>query len=225
MDYSQLATLKHLAKKDAISQEIKVTGSTLAEELEISTQTVSRRMNALADAGLIYRQPLSNGQHVFIREDGKRLLEHEYEEYRAIFDPDPNIEFTGEVVDGMNEGQHYLSLEGYQSQFEDKLGYRPYAGTLNIRLDMESIRTRRRLGALEPIRIEEWQGEDRTYGAVFCYPGELAGEHGSYESVHAIVPERTHYDEDQLELVGPVQLRDELDLTTGSHVRVTIHRT
>ncbi len=39
--------------------------------------------------------------------------------------------------------------------------------------------------------------------------------------MHATVPERTHHTVDQLEIIAPVKLRDELDLTDGDHV--TIH--
>ena len=45
---------------------------------------------------------------------------------------------------------------------------------------------------------------------------------GAAEPTHVIVPERTHHDEDQLELIAPVKLRGELDLADGDEVRVHV---
>jgi len=44
---------------------------------------------------------------------------------------------------------------------------------------------------------------DRTYGAASCYGVTLVTGDERYEEVHAIVPDRTHHDDDQLELIAP----------------------
>jgi riboflavin kinase len=38
-----------------------------------------------------------------------------------------------------------------------------------------------------------------------------------------IAPERTHHDEDQLEVIAPVKLRDVLGLADGDHLTVHVH--
>jgi len=43
-----------------------------------------------------------------------------------------------------------------------------------------------------------------------------------YEDAHTIAPERTHHDEDQLELIAPEKLRDALALTDDDTVAVTV---
>ena len=53
------------------------------------------------------------------------------------------LQLEGKVVSGMGEGAYYMSLEGYRMQFNDKLGYEPYAGTLNLKLlNQSSMRMR-----------------------------------------------------------------------------------
>lgn len=47
--------------------------------------------------------------------------------------------FTGRVFSGVGEGSFYVSL--YSKKFLEKLGFRPYPGTLNLRLvnDVEAF--------------------------------------------------------------------------------------
>ena len=41
----------------------------------------------------------------------------------------------GRVVGGLGQGQYYISRKGYRHQFIQKLGFVPFPGTLNIKLD------------------------------------------------------------------------------------------
>jgi len=41
----------------------------------------------------------------------------------------------GRVVGGLGQGQYYISRKGYRNQFFQKLGFVPFPGTLNIKLD------------------------------------------------------------------------------------------
>jgi riboflavin kinase len=123
----------------------------------------------------------------------------------------------------MGEGRHYISLSGYMRQFEEKLGYEPFLGTLNLELDPDSVRERGRLTALEPVTIEGWADEERTYGPAYCYPATVENEAGeAHEACHVITPERTHHGDDQLEVIAPVKLREALDLDDGSTLTVRV---
>ena len=42
----------------------------------------------------------------------------------------------GKVEPGLGKGQYYISREGYQNQFLQNLGFVPFPGTLNIKLDL-----------------------------------------------------------------------------------------
>jgi riboflavin kinase len=219
----EVATLKLLALDGAIDGELKVSCSGLAERLDASNQTASRRLQRLEEAGLATRQTVSDGQWVEITDDGEHVLRREYEDYRSVFEGPRRVELTGTVTGGMGEGKHYISLPGYMEQFRDRLGYEPFAGTLNVELGDESVRRRAAMESLSPVPIDGWEDDDRTYGPAVCYPATLrTTDGGRYEDAHVIAPERTHHDEDQLELIAAPKLRDELGLADGDHVTVLV---
>ncbi|MFD1586321.1 DUF120 domain-containing protein [Halorientalis brevis] len=220
--YDELATLKLLALEGALEGQEKVSCSALADELSASNQTASRRLQELDDANYVEREIVSDGQWVTITPEGESALRREYADYRRIFERDASIELHGFVTSGMGEGRHYISLPGYMEQFIDKLGYEPFAGTLNVDLTDESVRARAGVAALEPVQIEGWEDDERTYGPAYCYPATIQSDDSIYEPAHVIAPERTHHDEDQLEVIAPAKLRDELGLEDDEEISIHV---
>ena len=174
--YDELATLKLLALEGALEGQEKVSCSALADDLSASNQTASRRLQELDDANYVEREIVSDGQWVTITPEGESALRREYADYRRIFERDASIELHGFVTSGMGEGRHYISLPGYMEQFIDKLGYEPFAGTLNVDLTDESVRARAGVAALEPVQIEGWEDDERTYGPAYCYPAAIQSD-------------------------------------------------
>lgn len=218
-----LATLRFVALKGALDGEATVTCSGLADQLEASNQTASRRLQRLESADYLHREFTGNGQRLRLTENGKRALQREYAEYRRLFERDVDVTLRGDVTSGMGEGQHYISLPGYTRQFRDKLGYEPFAGTLNVGLDDDSVRTRSRMDALDPVGIDGWTDEERTYGPAFCWPAVIEAVDGArYEETHVIAPERTHHDADQLEVIAPEKLRDVLEIEDGDELKIHV---
>lgn len=216
--------LKLLALEGALRSRARVTCSELGDRLDVSTQTVSRRLQRLEDAALIDRQIVSDGQLVGTTESGERVLRGEYADYRQLFEHDQEIELTGTVTSGMGEGSHYISLSGYMRQFRSKLGYAPFAGTLNVELDEESVHARAGMESIEPIRIDGWENDDRTYGPAFCWSASVGVDGEEYESAHVIAPERTHHADDQLELIAPDKLRDVLSIADGDELTTYVEK-
>ena len=218
----EIAVLRGLGLAGAMEGEVKVSCAELASDFSTSTQTASRRLQALESAGLIDRDTVSDGQWITITEVGIQALRTRYEEYRTLFEDHSTVDLTGTVTTGMGEGRHYISLPGYLDQFVDRLGYEPFPGTLNIALTAESTRRRGALEAFSAIPIDRWEDENRTYGGASCYPATVEPDGGErYADAHVIVPNRSHHDEDQLELIAPDKLRDVLDIEDGS--TITIH--
>ncbi|GAB7093799.1 DUF120 domain-containing protein [Halolamina litorea] len=222
VDAAGVAALKEIALSGGIDGQRKVSCSALGERLDASSQTASRRLQRLESAGLIEREVVADGQWVSLTAAGKSRLREEYADYRKLFEGDAALSLSGGVTGGVGEGRHYISLPGYNRQFVERLGYDPYPGTLNVSLDEQSTRNRSELSAVEGIDIDEWEDEERTYGSATCYAARLEADAGSYEPVHVIVPDRTHHDEDQIELIAPEMLRDELGLADGDEVVVEI---
>lgn len=220
--------LKLLALDGALGGRAEVSCSGLSGRLDVSTQTVSRRLQRLDDAGLIDREIISSGQRVTTTDSGERTLRCEYADYRRLFENEQGIELTGTVTGGMGEGKHYISLSGYMRQFKAKLGYEPFAGTLNVELDEEGVHARAGLDSIEPIRIDGWENDNRTYGPAFCWPARVeidADENEeSYDRAHVIAPERTHHGDDQLELIAPDRLRDELSIENNDKLVIHVEK-
>ncbi|MHB9286974.1 DUF120 domain-containing protein [Halobacteriales archaeon Cl-PHB] len=222
LDHATVATLRELALLGAFDGETKLSCADLADRLDVSTQTASRRLQTLDDAGHVDREIVGDGQWVRLTDAGERRLEAEYAAYRRLFEDDVGVALTGTVTSGMGEGRHYIQLPGYARQFVTKLDYEPFPGTLNVDLVNESVRARSRLTSVDPIVIDGWEDDERTYGPAYCYTATVAAGDAIFEPAHVITPERTHHGEDQLEVIAPEKLRDVLELTDGEEVTVRV---
>jgi riboflavin kinase len=222
VDHSDLATLKELALAGGLEGEITVSCSSLGTRLDVSTQTASRRIRSLEDSDLLRRTVVGEGQRVRLTGEARRVLASEHRDYRTLFATDPGPALSGVVETGMGKGRHFVSLPGYVDQFAERLGYEPYPGTLNVRLDEVSARRYDALSAREGIDVDQWSDGETTYGAAVCYPATVSAAGERYDRTHVLVPDRSGHDEDLVELVAPVCLRDRLALSDGSEVSVRV---
>lgn len=220
--YPELATLRQVALAGGLTDETALTDADVAADLDVSKRRVSTHLGSLEAAGLLHRSHGDDGQWLTVTEAGETYLQQEYEVYRQLFEHPAPIELHGEVTSGMGEGRHYIALPGYVEQFVDRLGYEPFPGTLNVELREESIERRDSLTTLDAVPIDAWEGDDRTYGAGSCYPAIVEADGQRYDRAHAIVPDRTHHDESQLELIAPDHLREELRLEDGDELQVRL---
>jgi riboflavin kinase len=119
----------------------------------------------------------------------------------------------------MGEGAYYMSLKGYIKQFKSKIGYVPFPGTLNVRLDkkihQESIK---QFESLDGTKIESFSDGKRTYGWVKCFHAKI--NHSI--DCELIILERTHHDNSILELISKVCIRKLGKLKDGSQITITI---
>ncbi len=218
IDYNELATLKQLALDGGLGRPVHVSCSELSGKLGVSAQTVSRRLRELEETDHVSRQLVDDGQNVSITEKGESVLHGEYYEYRRLFAAGDEPTLAGTVTDGMGEGKHYISLDGYQRQFEARLGYEPFPGTLNVAVGDDTPHRDRLQTMADGVRIDEWSDEERTYGAATCYPVTVEAGEGEFSPAHILVPDRTHHDERIVEVIAPVELRAELAIDAGSEV-------
>lgn len=130
------------------------------------------------------------------------------------------FETDGTVVSGLGKGKEFVALEGYAEQFRTKLGYEPFPGTLNLEVDGS---VHEQLADVASIRIDAWEDGERSFGVVDCYPATVKGN-GMAETVplHVIVPRRTDHDTSTLELISPMNLREQFDLSDGSRFEIRI---
>jgi riboflavin kinase len=214
-----ISTLKKLALINGLDGIVKVSSSELADIISSSPQTASRRLQSLEQDGYITRRVDPKGQQIKITSKGRHALEAEYLELRRIFNRTSNpFELTGHIITGLGEGQYYITIKGYRDQFIRLLGFDPYPGTLNIRLDPDSIKCRSLLNLKEEIVINGFNSRNRTFGGGRCYPVKV----GNNIKSAIMIPDRTHYPEDIIEIISPENLRECLNLKDGSIITVVI---
>ncbi len=216
-------SLRKLALLGAIEQPVKLSSGHFASIIKSSVQTAARRLQELERKGLVYRKIIADGQWITLTEKGVEELKKECYEYQAIFSsPNLEVEIAGRVVTGLGEGKYYTTLEGYKKQFESKLGFTPFPGTLNLQLDPYNIEIRKKLNWRNGIVIEGFESESRTFGGVRCFASRIVEPHAEDITSAVIIPDRTHYPDDVVEIISPVYLRCELKLKDGDIVRTKV---
>ena len=218
---ADVEALKQLAMLGAMDEAVDLASADFAALLDLSQQTASRRLIELAEAGLIQREMGVRKQRIRVTEDGRALLRTEHMLYRRLFEDQGHVTITGTVKSGLGEGRYYLSRPGYVSQFESRLGWVPYPGTLNLELSGPEANKLRFLRRNPVHTIEGFQAEGRTFGGVTCHPASVHGPTGTTIQCAAILPHRSHYTT-TLELIAPVRLRDAIPCTDGSELDVTV---
>ena len=208
----EVETLKRLALMGANKEQVSLSSSIFATSLGMSPQTAARRLSALEDDGYITRVVTPEGQKVRITEKGIMCLKSEYRDYCSIFEDGGATVLKGKVVTGLGEGQYYISLDGYRNQFNEKLGFDPYPGTLNIRLTEPFVPAEH-----EAVKIAGFKGENRTFGGCKCYPVRIKGVRAAI-----IRPDRTSYPPNLIEIIAPIKLRQSPGLQDGDEVEVTL---
>ncbi|VVB85836.1 Riboflavin kinase [uncultured archaeon] len=208
--------LKKLALLGAHKNPLQISSIDFASHIDSSPQTAARKLKNLEDEKLISKQILHDGQLISITKNGIAALEKELNDYQEIFSRNGNKKIlSGKVITGLGEGQYYISLEGYRKQFREKLGFDPYPGTLNLKLDTSSIEIRKRISG--DVRISGFTDNSRTFGSGSCFNIVISDIKGA-----VIVPERTHYPEDIIEIIAPVNLREYMNVMDGSPVQVEV---
>ena len=122
--------------------------------------------------------------------------------------------FKGTVFSGTGQGKKFVDLPWVKQQIEEKLGFSPYSGTLNIRLTEESVEKRILLEKAEGIEVEPQLG--------YC-PGALFKACIGALECAAVFPKVPNYPSDVLEIIAPVCLREHLKLVDGSLVTVSVN--
>jgi len=124
------------------------------------------------------------------------------------------IIFKGTVFSGTGEGRKFIDLPWVKRQIEEKLGFTPYSGTLNIRLSNESAKQKKLLENAERLEVYPEKG--------YC-TGILIKAYIDNLECAIIIPQVTNYPSDVLEVIAPWYLRERLKITDGSEVTITVN--
>lgn len=217
----ELAFLIKLVELGFGENWIKTSTTRLSKQTTLSQQTVSRRIRRLVAKGYLERIVVRDGEMIRLTEKArKKILKLHDILSRFASKPIRSINLGGMVVSGLGEGRYYISLNGYRRQFEKKLGFRPFEGTLNIKLLTASdVINRRIIEKHHGIIIKGFSDGTRTYGDVKCFRAEIE----ELEPAALIIPSRTSHPEDIVEIIAPFNIRNMLGLRDGDIVRIVVY--
>ena len=122
------------------------------------------------------------------------------------------IEFSGTVTSGDGDGKKFIELPWVKRQITEKLGFTPYAGTLNLKLAEENAKQRKLLEKTPSAKVLPAEG--------YC-EGLLFKAFIGIVQCAIVVPQVAGYPNDLLEVIASVNLREALQLEDGCEGTVT----
>jgi len=190
-----------------------ISTSELIEKLQISQQTISRRIIELEQKGFLIRSYNKKSGDLMLTQkafDQLRTIEHSLHSILSSREV-----FRAHLISGMGEGAYYIKQPLYLQQFSEKLGFTPFFGTLNIILDPhryeEYIYDSKRF---TPVEILGFKNGDRTYGNVFCFRAEIWPKNAEERKQPCAILriQRTSHQPNVIEIIAEHQLRKVLSL-------------
>ena len=124
------------------------------------------------------------------------------------------MRIKGTVSTGKHGGTKYTTLDWVKKQIEQKLGFKPYPGTLNLKLEpAETQKLRQFTQKAQPIIIQP----EKSF-----YPGKCYKVTVDNIKCSICFPEVPDYPADLLEIIAPQNLREKLKLKDGDIVEVNV---
>lgn len=215
-----ILTLAYLLSKGARHNFVTVTTSALGKNIKKSQQAASKHLMELEENQFIKRVINGRNISVMISEKGySEMARLSSVLQKSLNSSLSGVELEGRLVSGMGEGAYYMSLKRYTRQFKSKIGYVPFPGTLNVKLekkvDQEAIK---QFEDAEGVRIDGFSDGKRTFGWVKCFSGTI----NDSIKCELIMLERTHHDGSIIELISQVCIRETCNLKDGSKISIKI---
>lgn len=214
--------LSQLLLYGARNNFVEITTTELAKKINRSQQLASKELLDLELIGLIERNKNSKKFSIRVTEKGFQEVYDLYLFLKSTIETfKKTLDFEGEIISGMGEGSYYMSLPGYKQRFKEKLGYEPYPGTLNIKLNSKLYVDRKKeILKFPSILINGFSDKTRTYGWVKCYPAMLNESEDINGTI--LILERTHYDDTIIEVIAPFSIKDKFNLDNGDLIKFKV---
>ncbi len=215
-----LLTLSYLLSKGAKYNYVTLTSSSLGKNIHKSQQAASKHLLELEQNKFITR--IISGRKISVKITSKgfsEIVKLSSTLQKSLDSSPSHVDLEGTLISGMGEGAYYMGLKGYSKQFKSKIGYVPFPGTFNVRLDQkihqEAIK---QFEILDGVKINSFSDGKRTYGWVKCFSAKL----NNTINCQLIILERTHHDDSVIELISKVCLRKNNKFKDGSKVSIKI---
>jgi riboflavin kinase, archaea type len=126
------------------------------------------------------------------------------------------MEIKGVIVSGTKKGAYFMSQSIYSAQFEDKLNFRPFIGTLNIQIEKSDVEKVRKLSESDLPKIKGGNnfGDVKFKKATLNINGEVKGA--------VIFPEKARHPTEVVEFIAPQNLKGTHHINDGDSITITI---
>jgi len=122
----------------------------------------------------------------------------------------------GKIVSGVKQGAFFTQLDWFQKQCQEKLGYTPYPGTLNLEISAEHIPE---IELIEQKSEIEFIPPDSRFCSGRAYAVDIQGIRAAI-----IMPakEVRVHGKNIVEVISEVKLKDALGADDGDSVELTV---
>lgn len=124
------------------------------------------------------------------------------------------MEIKGIITSGQGKGAYFMSQPVYKIQFEEKLNFNPFPGTLNIKIGEKEITSIHNIpeDTMTIIKGKENFGDVLLIKAILNDAIEGA----------IVFPKRTTHGENILEFIAPENIKEKLGVINGDTVKIIL---
>ncbi|MCL4314379.1 MAG: DUF120 domain-containing protein [Candidatus Thermoplasmatota archaeon] len=216
LNNTEFKILKCIRRVSKGTGAINLSTEEIAGMAGVSQQSASRTVISLSRMGYITRVPEHRRQNIALTPKGISYLKEQLADLTSLMGVLEFLEISGFVESGLGEGKYYVSRKNYIIQFQQKLGFIPFLGTLNVRLKQNQEANELILRNSPGIYIEGFKTEERTFGPVKAFRSSINGVEGA-----VIMPERTVHI-NTIEIISREYLREKLKLKDGDEITVKV---
>lgn len=129
------------------------------------------------------------------------------------------LNIRGIVTSGLGKAGTFMKKDTYKKQYMEKLGFKPYHGTLNVKLMNEvDINLKEKYNS----KLKVINGNE-TLGDVYFLSATISSTTNNISTEGAILfPTKTVHKIDTIEFVSKEKLRDTMKLEDNSEVIISI---
>lgn len=124
------------------------------------------------------------------------------------------MKLVGKIVSGMGKGTFFMSQDFYKAQFQEKVHFTPFEGTLNLKIDSNSINS---MKTIPKNKFGMIHGEGK-FGDVKYIEATINNEVAGA----LVFPAKSEHDEDVLEFITDKNLRKQFQFMDGDEVTIVI---
>lgn len=123
---------------------------------------------------------------------------------------------SGTVAAGMGKGKAFLSHLEYQKRIEKRIGFVPFAGTLNLKIDSKEWKQAKK--QLSKKTLFSFKHQQQSFGGLDFYACRLPDQ----SNAAVIVPHKTTHAAGIIEIIAVKNLREKFELKNGEAFEILL---